>query len=205
MHPAIVSILESIASLLQNETVVLAIIGGLTYLVKRKLDNDSKKQEIKFNLFHQVKLKHMIDFQAAHFALEKPLRNCAKALIREERAKANLFIQEAQTALDKFNTQHEIVRFFNRDLERAAFDRVSKSLWHFYNYLFELTQLGEALFTEEYKDKLDGLKTYKHLVFYKQAEGLFESIFAEYRKEFEKDKTEKVVKALRRDVATLRK
>jgi hypothetical protein len=172
-------------TILENSAVPLALLGVVAYFIKRFFDLRSKKVEIRYTLFHQNKLKYMIEFQAAYFDLEKTVFNYTKEVIKE-----TIDIGRLRNALlpklDKFNSAHENVRFFVSEFQRQYFDRMSKNLSHFVYNLIDFNYERSRWNSDELKQKIDGLTQYKKLI-RKMIKENMENIFDTYRQELERD------------------
>ena len=180
--------------LLENGTLLLALVGLIGYFIKRIFDLKSKKVEIKFNIYHQAKLKYMIEFQSSYFSFVKSLDNYSEDFINKKQVSISEFDQNVSSLLKHFNSSHDSVRFFIKDLYKPAFDMTTEHLGNFYNMLMELVEKKNNLTEIELNKKTEELKSIKLLILKKGKSLIFEDINAKYRKEFESDNSTDIFK-----------
>jgi len=179
--------LNILGVLAENGTVVLAFFGLIGYFIKRIFDLKSKKIEIKYNLYHQAKLKYMIEFQASYFAFEKELSNYTKAFIKNKTVLISEVEERLSSKLEQFNASHENIRFFIKDLDKPAFDRISKNLWHFHNKLVQFFRNKDQMSESDISKSINELEIYNNLALKQGSSKFYEYINANYRMEFESD------------------
>jgi hypothetical protein len=171
--------------LIENNSVPLGLIGVLAYFIKRIFDLKSRKVEIRYTLFHQNKLKYIIEFQASYFEVEKAISVFIKEVVKRKLRPA-LDI-DISSKLDRFNDAHENMRFFVGKLYRPYFDRMSKNLTYFVETIEEFENKQHIWHEEERGKKLHDFKTIYWPAF-KLSKIWLVDFYDNYIQELEKDK-----------------